>query len=89
MMMPKTAPIRVTSRSSPAYFRVPLMEPGTMPSSTALPNSSGPTIAGSCHSTPIAVVSRITCHWSFRIHRRNAAGLRVSGAGPGFRPAAL
>ena len=60
-----------------------------MPWSTALPNSSGPTVSGSCHRTPTRVERTITFHWNLRNHRRKAAGVRVSGAGPGFRPAAL
>ena len=60
-----------------------------MPLSTALPNNNGPTVCGSCHSTANSVDSAITGHWSLMNQRRNAAGLRVSGAGPGFRPAAL
>ena len=89
MTMPKSAPISVTSSSRPAQYSVPLVEAGTMPSSTALPNSHGPTVSGSCHRTPTTVDSGITGHWNLRNHRRKAAGVRVSGAGPGFRPAAL
>ena len=55
----------------------------------ALPNSSGPTVSGSCQSTAKSVESAMTRHWYFMNHRRNAAGVRVSGAGPGVRPAAL
>ena len=79
----------VTSSSRPAHFRVSSTDPGPIPSSIALPKIQGPSVSGSCHSTPTAVVSRISRHCILRNHRSNAAGVRVSGAGPGFSPAAL
>jgi hypothetical protein len=87
--MPNVAPTIVTRSSSPAQNSVPLVECALIPWSTALPNSSGPTVSGSCQSTPTAVERAITRHWNLRNHRRNAAGVRVSGAGSGFSPAAL
>ena len=87
--MPNTAPMIVTASRSPLQISVAETEWARIPLSTPRPTSHGPTIIGSCQSTPTTAAVVTTSRWLRSTHRRNRAGERRSGSASGVSPGSV